>query len=90
MPVADPGGGAGVPPSLTPLGVFFFFKSEVYEQKKLVLNEYEICLKILEMAILETQIFKNIESSHLQRSWCPLLEVQDPSLNALYTILTRE
>ena len=27
--------------------------------KKLVLDEYEICLKMLEMAILDKQIFKN-------------------------------
>ena len=40
------------------------YKSEVYEQK-LVLNEYEICLKMLEMAILETQIFKNFWGSVL-------------------------
>ena len=29
----------------------------------MVLNEYEICLKMLEMAILETQIFKNVWGS---------------------------
>ena len=28
--------------------------------KKLVLDEYEICLEMLEMALLETQIFKNL------------------------------
>ena len=36
----------------------FFYKSEVHWQK-LVLNEYEICLKMLKMNILETQILKN-------------------------------
>ena len=53
---------------------FFLNKIEVYKQK-IVLNEYEICFKMLEMAILETQIFK---SSHLWPLLCfPLFKVQD-------------
>ena len=38
----------------------FFFTKTKFTSKKLyiVLNEYEICLKMLEMAILETHIFK--------------------------------
>ena len=54
--VVDPGGG-GQP--VHPLFWSFFYCciSEVYEQK--ISNEYEICLKMLEMAILETQISKN-------------------------------
>ena len=36
----------------------FFFTKTKFTSKKLVLNEYEICLKALEMVILEIQIFK--------------------------------
>ena len=46
--------------------IFLFYKSEVYWQK-LVLNEYEICLKMLEMVILETQIFKFFWGGHTPR-----------------------
>ena len=57
--MADPRGswGASSPPPSPSSDYFSFYKSKVYLQK-LVLNEYEICLKMLEMAILETQIFK--------------------------------
>ena len=43
---------------MSPFLDFFFFTKAKFTSKKLVLNEYEICLKILEMAILEIQIFK--------------------------------
>ena len=65
--------------SVAPFWFFFFYKSEVYQQK-VVLNEYEICLKMLEMATSETQIFKNVwgacpqnplENSRLRRSLVP-------------------
>ena len=36
-----------------------------FKSKKLVLNEYEICFKMMEMANLETQIFKNFWGSML-------------------------
>ena len=56
LAVADPGGaGEPVPP---PFGIFFLTKAKFTTEQKLVLNEYEICLKMLEIAILETQIFK--------------------------------
>ena len=35
---------------------FCFFQKRSLRAKKLVLNKYEICLKMLEMAILETQV----------------------------------
>ena len=50
-------GGGGWGP-VSPFLDFFFFTKAKFTSKKLVLNEYEICLKILEMAILEIQIFK--------------------------------
>ena len=39
--------------------IYIFYKNKVYEQKKLVLNKYEICLKMMEMAIFDSnfQIF---------------------------------
>ena len=40
------------------------YKSKVYKQK-FVLNENEICLQMLEMAILDIQIFKNFWGSML-------------------------
>ena len=59
------------------LGLFFFTKA-TFTSKKLVLNEYEICLKKLEMAILETQFFKNFRGcmppdppARLRRSLVP-------------------
>ena len=85
--MADPGG--VVPP---PFLDFFKYKNEVYEQKN-VLNE--ICLKMLEMAIIETQIFKNFWGSispDLPRKLAPsafvvtpsLLKVLDPPLRRLF------
>ena len=53
LAVVDSKGGS--PPS--PFG--FFFTKAKFTSKKLVLDEYKICLKMLEMAILETQFFKN-------------------------------
>ena len=35
--------------------IFFFYKNEVYEQK-IILNEHVICLKMLEMAILDIHL----------------------------------
>ena len=59
-----------MPPPL--FGFFFLQKRSLLA--KLVLNEHKICLKMLEMAILETQIFENfwtpLESSRL---WCSLV-----------------
>ena len=59
---------------------------------KLVLKEHKICLKMLEMAILETQIFKNfcgsmppdpprkLAPSALVGAPPPLLQILDPPL----------
>ena len=73
-------GGLCPPPPPPSLFRFCFYKSEVYYQK-LVLNKYEICLKMLEKAILETRLFKkfsgggcphtSLESSHLRHSLVP-------------------
>ena len=63
--MADPRGrGAGdlcSPPPPPLFGFFPFFTKMKFTSKKfyVVLNEYEICLKMLEMAILETQIFED-------------------------------
>ena len=60
-----------------PGGLPPFFTKAKFSSKKLLLDEYEICLKMLEIAILETQIFKNfwggmppdpIQNSRLWRS----------------------
>ena len=67
--MVDPGGLGGAVPPPPFLGVLFLDISEVYKQK-LVLNKYEIYLKMLEMVIFETQIFKNLKESHL---WHPLV-----------------
>ena len=94
-PVADPRGGGGLgtclpPPPPTFLDFFFFLYTETkFTSKKLyvVLSEYEICLNMLEMAILETRISEisgmwgegggmsqtPLENSRLRRSLCPLL-----------------
>ena len=45
--MADPGGPGGPGGSVPPFWSFFFTKAKVYN----VLNEYEICLKMLETAI---------------------------------------
>ena len=50
----DPGGWADF---------WSFFTKAKFTSKKSILNEYEICLKMLEMAIFETQIFKNVWGS---------------------------
>ena len=52
------GGGGGAVPSL--FWIFFFLqKRSLLTKISIFKNEYEICLKKLEMAILDTQIFKN-------------------------------
>ena len=70
------GGGHGGP--VPPFGIIFLQKRSLLT--KLVLNEHKICLKMLEMATLETQIFKNsgrecsqtpLESLRLRRSLVP-------------------
>ena len=50
------GGGGGWGP--VPTFWIFFTKAKIMS-KKLVLNLYEICLKMLETAILEIEIFKH-------------------------------
>ena len=55
--------GLGVCGLLSFLSFFSFFTKTKFTSKKVVLNEYEICLKLLQMAILETQIFKNFWGS---------------------------
>ena len=59
-----PGGPVPTTPPPTPLDEFFFFfaKAEI-TRKKLVLKRYVICLKMLEMANSETQIFKDFWGS---------------------------
>ena len=73
-----------------PLPPFWIFFTKMnLTSIKLVSNEYEICLKVLEMAILhvETQIFKNfwgsmphtpLESLQLQFSLPPPLPLESP------------
>ena len=51
-------GSRGGPWGTVPTFWIFFTKAK-FMSKKLVLNLYEICLKMLEMAILEIEIFKN-------------------------------
>ena len=88
--MADPG---GLCPH--PFWIFFKYKNEVYEQKNVLNVLNEICLKMLEMAIIETQIFKNIWGSispDLPRKLAPsafvvtpsLLKVVDPPLCRLF------
>ena len=50
-------GGGGLCSS--PFCSFFFFTIAKFTSKKLVLNEQEISLKMLGMAILETQFLNN-------------------------------
>ena len=88
--MADPG---GLCPH--PFWIFFKYKNEVYEQKNVLNVLNEICLKMLEMAIIETQIFKNFWGSispDLPRKLAPsafavtpsLLKVLDPPLRRLF------
>ena len=60
--MADPTGKGGWGPVHLLLGIFsfFFFTKTKFMSKKsyVVLNEYKIYIKMLEMAILETHIFK--------------------------------
>ena len=54
------GGWGGWGPVIAPSPFLdYFFTKTKFTSKKWVLNEYEICLKMLEEAILETQTFKN-------------------------------
>ena len=53
--VADPRGAWGAWGPVPPPPLDFFLKAK-FISKKLVLNKHEMCLKMLEMAILETQI----------------------------------
>ena len=55
--VEDPGGLGGLCLRPPPPFLKFFFTKVKFTSKEIVLNNYEICLKMLEMAILETQIF---------------------------------
>ena len=57
--VADPREGAWGTCAPPPPLLDFFFLQKRSLLAKLVLNKHKICLKMLEMAILETQIFKN-------------------------------
>ena len=59
----------------------FLITKAKFMSKKLVLNEYEIGLKMLEMAILEIQIFKNFWGSmppHPPGKFVPSALVGDP------------
>ena len=74
--VADPRRGGGV---LCPSLFRAFFTKAKFTSKKLALNKYEICLKLnkmLEMAVLETQIFENfwgnMPPNSLRQSMVPL------------------
>ena len=67
-------GGAMLPPP--PFG--FYFTKAKFTSKKILLDEYEICLKMLEMAILETQIFKSFSGSMSPRKLVPLVLVLPP------------
>ena len=61
-PVADPRGPGGPcdPPFFGFFFIYFFYTKAKFTSNKLVFKTvYEICLKMLEMAILETQIFKH-------------------------------
>ena len=70
----------------------FFFLQKRSLLAKISINEYEICLKILEMVILETQIFKFFggacpippqEACAFDAPWYPppiLFKIQDPPL----------
>ena len=84
----DPRGG-GTGGLCPPFWDFFLQKRSLLA--KLVLNEHKICLKMLEMAIFETQIFKNFRGSmspdpprKLAPSSLvdapPLLQILDPPL----------
>ena len=62
------------------LGYSFYIRK--FTSTKISIKQYDICLKILEMANLDTQNFKNfwgsmpsdhLESWHLRYSSCPLL-----------------
>ena len=64
--VADPRGawGAWGPWGPVPPPPLDFFLKAKFISKKLVLNKHEMCLKMLEMAILETQISKKFLRDH--------------------------
>ena len=53
------------------------------------LNEYEICLRMQEMAILETQIFKNFWGAYHRppRKLAPSAVVGAPSLESSHSLL---
>ena len=62
-------GGLGACPSPPSFFVFFlfFYRNEVYKQKvicKVFQTSTKFCFKMLEMAILETHIFKNFWGGH--------------------------
>ena len=61
--VADPRGGGGIGGLCPPPFWILFFLQKRSLLAKLLLNEHKICLEMLEMAILETQIFKNFWGS---------------------------
>ena len=73
----------GEPGRATPLSPLDFFLTKAkFTSKKLVLDEYEVCLKMLEMANLETQIFKTFRKGMPQdpsRKLAPLALVMLPS-----------
>ena len=58
------------PPTPNLLDLFFLQQRSVTNKKR-VLNENEICHKMLEMAILDTQIFKNFLGEHAPRKLAP-------------------
>ena len=61
-------------------GVFLLTSKNWY-----LINEYEICLKMLEMAILGTQIFKTFweEGGGALLGVLPLLKILDPPLKRI-------
>ena len=87
--VADPwgggGGGAGRSVPATLFWSFYFYKNEVYKQK-LVLNECEICLKMLKFLNISGEACPQtpLENSRLRRS-CPPppLKILDPPMTLI-------
>ena len=65
----------------------FFFTKVKFCWQKLVLNEYKICLKVLEMALLDIQIFKSLRRSLRLHPLSPFKILDPPLIFDIYNKL---
>ena len=75
-----------MPPHL--FWIFFFFTEVKFTSKKLVLNEYKICLKLLEMAIFKKKLLSPLLRAGMGRPISSLSRPLDKNQNGGRGVIT--